>query len=203
MSDPIELEVLVTELVGYHAAERRTAARQWLQAALAARLGADAADLSFHDGLHGKPALVGVADLAFNLSHSGATAMLAIARGAHLEVGVDVERLDRRVPIDRAGRRAFDDRERALVANDQPGLLRLWVAKEALLKATGDGVSAGLDAVRLERDEAGALQGRWRDEGAVAPVTIGATGDAVWALTAYRVGPAGVREWLRPQVTVR
>jgi phosphopantetheinyl transferase len=127
--------------------------------------------------------------------------VLAIARGPRLEVGIDVERLDRRVPIDRAARRAFDAAERSLAPDDQRGRLTLWVAKESLLKATGEGVSAGLGAVRLERDEFGELQGRWRDDGAVAPVTMGATDGAVWALTAYRVGPDGVREWLSPSVS--
>jgi phosphopantetheinyl transferase len=140
--------------------------------------------------------LVGVDHLAFNLSHSGATAVLAIARGPQLHVGIDVERFDRRVPIQRAARRAFDDAERSLVASDQRGLLTMWVAKEALLKATGDGVSAGLDAVRLERDDAGEWQGRWRVDGAVAPLLVHANHGLVWAAAGYRLDDTGTRHWL-------
>jgi 4'-phosphopantetheinyl transferase len=88
-----------------------------------------------------KPRLAPATDLEFNLSQAGALALVAVARGRTL--GVDVEEqaaidrvsLDNQLaPQERAALAALagDERRRALH--------RLWVCKEAYLKACGLGL---------------------------------------------------------------
>lgn len=133
--------------------------------------------------------------------------MLAVVRDERAEVGVDVERLDRRVPIDRAARRAFDASELALAGDppDQRGLLTLWVVKEALLKATGEGVQAGLASVRVRRGGAAGPAGRgggWWGEwhtGERAPVAAVATAAVVVAVAVRWAGTAWPLPILDPE----
>ncbi|MBN8742056.1 MAG: hypothetical protein BGP24_17825 [Lysobacterales bacterium 69-70] len=133
-------------------AARRSAAQTWLRRRLSAyagrELGADALQI----GAHGKPALAD-ASFAFNLSHSGAAAALAIARG--VELGVDLETPGRVRPFVALARRYFRPAEAqavedAAAADRETVFLRLWTAKEAVLKALGRGLAFGLD--RLEFD---------------------------------------------------
>ncbi len=105
-------------------------------------------------GAHGKPALA--ADgVDFNLSHSGSAAVVALARG--VEVGVDLESPGRPRPHAELARRYFCDREAQVIENTpetlrETAFLRLWTAKEAVLKALGRGLAFGLD--KLEFDAA-------------------------------------------------
>ena len=144
---------------------RWSRARSTLRELLAAYALADPLELRIepapcvHCGeLHGKPFLAAPegTELRFNLSHSDALALVAIARGR--EVGVDVE-------ATRAGRRmqgiadsSFTAHEaaelRALSDADRTAAFyRLWARKEAYLKATAAGLGGSLDsfdALRLE-----------------------------------------------------
>lgn len=89
---------------------------------------------------HGKPGLID-ADLEFSLSHAGGLVLVAVTRG--VPVGVDVERSERgNPPLDRA----LTATERAVLERlpagaRGPAFIRYWTRKEALLKATGDGLS--------------------------------------------------------------
>jgi 4'-phosphopantetheinyl transferase len=116
-------------------AERWLAARGALRTLLGARLGSAPAAVELTAGPHGKPELPG-APVRFNLSHTGDVALIALAG---VEVGVDVERLDR---SSRAVTRALTEAERAaLPAGDRHAdLLRVWCRKEALAKAIGTGL---------------------------------------------------------------
>jgi 4'-phosphopantetheinyl transferase len=87
-------------------------------------------------GQHGKPAAVGT-DLELSVSHSGDAVVVAVTAGA--PCGVDVERLDRRRDSDALGRYVLAESERAAARTDG-GLLRAWTRKEAVTKATGDGL---------------------------------------------------------------
>ncbi len=109
-------------------------------------------DIRFEVGEHGKPALIRGETtpgdgLSFNLSHSGDLALLAVSRDGC--VGVDVERV-RDVDL-RIARRFFTVREAEAIAaaGGQPEQLaaffRIWTAKEAVVKATGEGILRGLD----------------------------------------------------------
>lgn len=89
-------------------------------------------------------------DLQFNWTHSGDYALFAIARG--IALGIDTERLGRRLRAIEVARRFFAAHEATvLAALDGAALDRafigLWCAKEAVLKSAGTGLSFGLDRV--------------------------------------------------------
>lgn len=86
-----------------------------------------------------------------NWSHSGERLLVALGRGGR--VGVDLERLHRRPRALQVAQRYFTEREAQwLAAQDDRDLafLRLWCAKEAVLKAHGHGLSFGLHRLRFE-----------------------------------------------------
>jgi 4'-phosphopantetheinyl transferase len=102
---------------------------------------------------HGKPRLVDpVSDLAFNLAHSRGLIVLAVCGG--YEVGVDVEDRGRATSmpelapllLSAAEHQALED---VPEASRPEVLLECWVRKEALLKATGDGLSRDPRGVAL------------------------------------------------------
>jgi 4'-phosphopantetheinyl transferase len=113
-------------------------------------------ELGLAVGPHGKPTLPD-AGLRFNLSHSGAHTLLALARGA--EVGVDLEHPRR---VQRRGallQRCFTAGEQArLAGSDDTRLLRYWAAKEALVKAIGRGIAYGLNRIEIDEDAHGVLR---------------------------------------------
>lgn len=129
-------------------APAESSARSWL----AAQLGA-AGDLPITRDARGRPRLgAPLADYDCNWSHSGQRLLVALGRG--LQVGIDCERLRPRPRALEVARRYFDAREAAWLAA-QPAatrdraFLRLWCAKEALLKAHGHGLAFGLDRLRF------------------------------------------------------
>ncbi|WP_242676965.1 4'-phosphopantetheinyl transferase family protein [Streptomonospora litoralis] len=100
---------------------------------------------------HGKPVPDGAAaGLEISYSHSGERVLLALARGVAL--GADVERISAERDTDGladycltpAERR---DLERVPAERRTEGFFGYWARKEALLKATGDGISGGLAEV--------------------------------------------------------
>lgn len=103
---------------------------------------------------NGKPRLANetATDLEFNLTHSADLMLMAVTRGG--PVGVDVERIR---PMDDGlsiAKRFFSDHEatwlKSLSAEERdPAFFRLWTRKEALLKATGDGITGGLAEVEV------------------------------------------------------
>ncbi|MBE9042478.1 4'-phosphopantetheinyl transferase superfamily protein [Oscillatoriales cyanobacterium LEGE 11467] len=88
--------------------------------------------------------------LEFNLSHSGGIALYAIAR--HRRVGIDVESF-RELDTLPLAQRFFSDREYRQLSGYPPerqpaAFFSAWTAKEALLKATGEGL-LGLSQVEI------------------------------------------------------
>lgn len=120
--------------------------RAALRSVLAGYVGADPRALALGTAAHGKPFLAEPAsDVRFNLSHAGAAALVAFARG--VEVGVDVELRARRVdPLAVARRALGEDDARALEAlpldRRQEGFLHAWVRHEATVKCVGTGLGA-------------------------------------------------------------
>lgn len=109
------------------------------------------ADAAVADGLHrdarNRPRLAR-GDTGWSHSHG----RLLLAYGEHGWVGVDVESRIRRIDPLRVARRYFAAEEiAALQSRDgdarQPAFLRLWCAKEAVLKAHGGGIAFGLHRV--------------------------------------------------------
>lgn len=129
---------------------RWLAARAALRDALGGHAGCAPRALRFAHGEHGKPALASPdVPLHFNVSHSGAIALIAVTTLA--PIGVDVE-LEKPLSDWRAvAARFFSEAERAQLAamtaaGRQHGFYRCWTRKEAIIKATGAGLSADLTA---------------------------------------------------------
>jgi 4'-phosphopantetheinyl transferase len=127
------------------------AARAGLRNTLSRYVSLSPEALTFRYGDAGKPELpeqIFGGEVAFNLSHSGDWAILAVARRGPL--GVDIERT--RAMNDAAGlaRRYFSAAEVAVweslaPAEQTAAFFRCWTRKEAYLKALGDGLRAPLD----------------------------------------------------------
>ena len=119
--------------------------RAALRQILAGYTGLPAAEIDFSYTAHGKPYLES-ARIAFNVSHSGDLALVAVAAAG--EVGVDVEQM--RPGIEREGiERYFSPHEAQVLRGLPPGLqnrafYNCWTRKEAYLKATGKGLSGRL-----------------------------------------------------------
>lgn len=124
---------------------RYSVGRGWLRLLLAGYLEAEPVDLAFIAGEHGKPRLTTPSWLRFNLSHSGAIVVFAVARDR--EVGVDVEEIHDEVDVDIDGvsRRLFTPAQSRELAELGPaartaGFFAMWTRNEAYLKATGTGL---------------------------------------------------------------
>jgi len=131
-----------------------TLCRAVLRQLLCRRLGCRNDQLSFAEGKHGKPfALVcgSPAPVAFNVSHGGRHGLIAFAPAGR--VGVDVEERSARRDMDGDIRVLFAPEERSRLAavdgwRKTELFYRLWTLKEALVKATGAGLS--LDTAGFE-----------------------------------------------------
>ncbi len=129
------------------------AAHALARAALAAAAGAPPAAFAFAAGAHGKPEALlqgRSAGLAFNLSHTNGLVGVAVAAVPGLPLGIDLEPVDRRAPMEVA-RRYFTDIEIAWLeglpeARRGEGFFRLWTLKEAFIKATGKGLTQDLSS---------------------------------------------------------
>lgn len=150
--EPSEIHIWFCEFSQCEPAGNRQHAQVFLRRVLSAYLHrrVDAAGIEI--GAHGKPALA-AGGFAFNLSHSGSAAVVALTRG--VEVGVDLESPGRPRPHAELARRYFCDSEADSIENMPEALresafLRLWTAKEAVLKALGRGLAFGLDKLELD-----------------------------------------------------
>ena len=108
---------------------------------------------------HGKPRIAGV---NFNMSQVNPLVVGAFSRNCSAVLGVDVETLDARL-FSGFARLALSDEERTFyerVAQERPApvlhllSVALWTAKEAVLKATGHGLSVVPSLVRVQLTEA-------------------------------------------------
>ena len=136
--------------------------RVLLRRLLAERLHCPADELVFCTHAHGKPALCSH-PWQFNLSHSGDWLALALCQEGPL--GVDVEMGLRRRQILPLAKRFYASSEYewlgSLPAQEQESAFyRLWSRKEAVLKAQGDGIAAGLDKVCFMPEEGWRLDNR-------------------------------------------
>lgn len=158
-----------------------------LRSILASYLGADPRAVRFSIDAGGKPRLDPAWNgmpLTFNLSHSRGRALVAVT--LEREVGVDLERLRRDLPIDRLASRFFSPREIAALRSTPDGLrpaafFACWTRKEAFVKATGAGifrqslqsfavsVDPGPGPVPLSIPGHDSEAGRWRLESIAAP----------------------------------
>lgn len=107
---------------------------------------------------HGKPRIAGV---NFNMSQVNPLVVGAFSRNPSAVLGVDVETLDARL-FSGFARLALSNEERTFyerVAQERPApvlhllSVALWTAKEAVLKATGHGLSVVPSLVRVQLTE--------------------------------------------------
>ncbi|MGN6652347.1 4'-phosphopantetheinyl transferase family protein, partial [Trinickia sp.] len=109
------------------------------------------ADWRFEATAFGRPTIAnthsGVSGLSFNLSHSDRLVTLAVTRDC--EIGIDVEDLGRRAPLDIAERYFSPDEARQLrslpEAAQPQRFFDFWTLKESYIKARGKGLSLPLD----------------------------------------------------------
>jgi len=118
---------------------------------------------------HGKPAIKG-SRLELSVAHSGDLVAVAIATAP---VGVDVEQFEGRARLlggdgdpDALARLVLADEEKAaLAAIPRPGRARAflvaWTRKEAVTKATGDGLRAVFTEVVVAADQGGPRLVAW------------------------------------------
>jgi 4'-phosphopantetheinyl transferase len=93
---------------------------------------------------HGKPSVGNGVHLS--VSHARELVVVAVSRVT--PVGVDVEPTTRDAQAQAAARWACAPEERAQIA-DARDALRYWIRKEAIVKATGEGLAAPLADVRV------------------------------------------------------
>lgn len=143
---------------------RYATAHAWLRTQLALLVDIRPAELVFGaapcchcDGDHGKPVIAGAGEeLHFSFSRSGPAAAIAVAS---TPIGIDIEVSRPRQDVGALAERFFSAEEaQYLTTLDREGaaaaFLRLWTRKEAILKATGEGVLGALDTPVLREPEA-------------------------------------------------
>lgn len=151
---------------------RYVMAHGFLRGLLARYLGCAPAAVALGLEASGKPRLAAPATLRFNLAHSGELAVAVVADGR--DVGADVERV-RALRARGLARRVLSARELAELGEErvtEADLLACWTRKEAVLKASGDGLrrdpatvevgsgaAAAATLVTLERNGGGG--GQW------------------------------------------
>lgn len=132
---------------------RAILARAAIRMLLGERLEVPPQSLRFRYGQHGKPFLdAEFGSFPFSISHSGGWVLVAIA--THGAVGVDIERFRPVRRLRRIAERYFlpDEADAILRLPERhrlPVFFRFWTWKEACLKATGGGVSQGLDRFHI------------------------------------------------------
>jgi 4'-phosphopantetheinyl transferase len=137
-----------------------------LRLILANYLHCPGADLVFNYNENGKPGLSQDSPdfLQFNLSHSGDHCLLVVTEKD--EIGVDIEKLQPGRDYAALAQRFFSDAEHRMIEESIDELLfyRMWVLKEAAVKARGMKLLAGLDRFECFVDENKKLQIRDKQE---------------------------------------
>lgn len=142
--------------------QRYFAAHTALRKVLGWRLNCLPDRLIFHHNAHGKPYLAHHS-FAFNLSHSGSHALIAMAE--HGTVGVDLERRDPLRELDLMAEQVFAASELRFfctlpASQRQHAFFIAWTRKEAALKALGLGLPGGMEHV-IFRDDSPTLCGNF------------------------------------------
>jgi 4'-phosphopantetheinyl transferase len=132
---------------------RYLAAHALARLVLAPLIGRDAGDLAFDRTCrcgepHGKPVLPG--GPGFSLSHAGDLVGVAVRPDG--PVGLDVEQARAVADLAALADHVGSPTERARGDAEATAFFRMWTRKEALLKATGDGLGAPMTAITLAAD---------------------------------------------------
>jgi 4'-phosphopantetheinyl transferase len=183
------------------AAERRAAfvrGRQLLRYVAGAHLGIAPSAVPIVILTSGKPVLDGRGDgtLEVSLTHTGPWVAIAVSRAG--AVGIDIESTERTVDHDAISRRYFAAEERTAVqalagSAQREAFFRVWARKEAIAKATGDGLAGTLTAFAVPAAADAALPitraaAAWDDRGTWWLYNVYAPAGSVGALAVR--GPA-------------
>jgi len=134
---------------------------------LAQALGGDPLALPLVRDPRGRPELsAALSRFGTGWSHSGDVLLVALGEGVRL--GVDLELLRPRPRMLEIIRRFFHPAEIAWLEGlaeeaRVPWFFRVWCAKEAMLKADGQGISFGLHRLQFGPADDGTLQLQWCD----------------------------------------
>lgn len=119
----------------------------------------------FRENHYGRPEIIApsaYAGLKFNISHT--KGLVACAATSGMEIGVDVESVDRITDFDRIAKRCFAPEENAALAllpgeKKKERFFAYWTLKESYIKARGVGLSLSTSrfAFFLKEDRAGRL----------------------------------------------
>ena len=144
---------------------RYLAAHALARLALAPLVGRDPAALLFDrtcrcGAQHGKPVLAN--GPGFSLSHAGDLVGVAVRPDG--PVGLDVEQVRAVADLDALAGHVHSPDERARDDLDPATFFRTWTRKEALVKATGEGLASPMTAITLAAD--GPVVERWTGPGA-------------------------------------
>lgn len=140
----------------WRAHSRGAAAEPLVREWLATELGCAAADIVLARDAHGRPRITAPQPgLDVSWSHSGEGLLIALGEG--VDVGVDLERVRARPRTLELAQRFFHAAETAWLAGlpqdaRDIAFIRLWCAKEAVLKAHGRGIAFGLDKFELAEE---------------------------------------------------
>ena len=124
--------------------------RLFIRSVLALYTEQDAQDLQFAITAHGKPELCNSSlPIRFNLSHSNNLIICAVC--LNHDIGCDVESLARKINIESIAKRYFSAHEYQSLQMLSPAaqktrFFEYWTLKEAFVKATGLGISQGLNS---------------------------------------------------------
>lgn len=125
--------------------ERFISAKYLLRQLLSGLLSLDPGEIKFHTYGNHKPAVEGI---EFNIAHSGNYILIAISPSP---VGVDIEQINTDFRYESILTPGFSTAEVSFIrTGDQPvsGFYTLWTRKEAILKASGEGLTDELDQVQ-------------------------------------------------------
>lgn len=132
--------------------------RALLRRLISAECGIPAGEVQYRYCRNGKPAVANLPEgQAFHFNTSGSEGCYALATSRTGPVGVDIEAIARRVDHAQVLRMAASAEElewhgSAEAASSDLIALKIWVAKEAILKATGRGLQTNPRTISLPRD---------------------------------------------------
>ena len=136
-----------------------------LRSSLSRHVDAQPADWTFTSEEFDRPEIAGDKPhgdrIRFNLTHTNGLAACVIAR--NVDVGIDVECLDRQVDMDSIASRYFSYHEVQQLAKlsgveRKTRFIELWTLKESYVKACGDGLSIPLSSFHFQRNS----ENTWR-----------------------------------------
>lgn len=109
-------------------------------------------EIEIYQDVNGKPFIIHPINLQFNMSHSGDIAIYAITQVQ--QVGVDIERIKSSIDYPAVAERFFTPAEYQFLltlpaAEQLSGFYKIWVRKEAYIKASGLGLRQSLSSFNV------------------------------------------------------